>query len=148
MDNIILQEFLKIINKYNGFDKKARNYGTDKLLYPSEIHVIDVIGMNEDMTTTKIAESLGITKGAVSQITAKLIDKKLIRKQDGKGINEVYLSLTKDGINAYHGHQKLHERMHSKMNKLIDEMDDTTKESIINFIRELNDELTRLEGKE
>ena len=148
MDNIILQEFMKIINKYNGFDKKARNYGTDKLLYPSEVHVIDVIGMNEDMTTTKIAESLGITKGAVSQITAKLIDKKLIRKQDGKGINEVYLSLTKDGINAYHGHQKLHEHMHSKMNKLIDEMDDTTKESIINFIRELNDELTRLEGKE
>lgn len=147
MDNKILQECLKLINKYNSFDKKARHYGTDKLLYPSEIHVIDAIGMNEDMTTTKIAENLGITKGGVSQITAKLIDKNLIQKKNGKGINEVYLSLTDEGIDAYHGHRKLHEHMHSKINKLIDEMDDTTKEALNNFICELNNELTRLEKK-
>ena len=148
MDNIILQECLKLINKYNSFEKKARNYGTDKLLHPSEIHVIDAIGLNEEMTTTKIAEFLGITKGGVSQITAKLIDKNLIQKTNGKGINEVYLSLTKEGKTAYHGHNKLHEHMLSKMNKLIDKMDDTTRESLKNFICALNDELIRLEGKE
>jgi DNA-binding MarR family transcriptional regulator len=148
MDNKILQESLKLINKYNSIDKKARNYGTNHLLYPSEIHVIDAIGMNEEVTTTKIAEILGITKGGVSQITKKLIDKNLIQKRDGKGINEVYLSLTEEGITAYHGHSKLHEHMLAKMNKLLDEMDDTTKEAINNFFIELNNELSILEGKE
>ena len=145
MENKILQESLKLINKYNSFDKKARKYGTDKLLYRSEIHVIDAIGMNEGMTTTKVAEILGITKGAVSQITSKLIEKKLIKKEEGKGINEVYLSLTQEGMTAYNGHCQLHEHMFSRMNKLIGDMDETTQEAIQNLIAELFNELTRME---
>ena len=78
MNTTIIQKSLRLINRYNNLSKKARHYGTQFLLYPSEIHMIDVIGSQNDITTTKIAELLGITKGAVSQITAKLLDKGLI----------------------------------------------------------------------
>ena len=43
----------------------AKNYGTDDLLYSAEVHMIEMIGSYEKNTTTKLAEKLGITKGAV-----------------------------------------------------------------------------------
>ena len=39
--------------------------------------MIETIGSYETITTTKLAEKLGITKGAVSQITRKLLEKNL-----------------------------------------------------------------------
>ncbi len=148
MNNEFLQECLKIVNKYNNLDKKVRSYGTDELLYPSEIHVIDAIGMSKDMTTTKLAAKLGITKGGISQITSKLIKKNLISKKDGDGLNEVYLILTDKGITAYQAHIKLHEPMVNKLNSLFDNLDESSKKAILDLIGELNLELNRLEESE
>lgn len=148
MNNEFLQECLKIVNKYNNLDKKVRSYGTDELLYPSEIHVIDAIGMSKDMTTTKLAAKLGITKGGISQITSKLIKKNLISKKDGDGLNEVYLILTDKGITAYQAHIKLHEPMVNKVNSLFDNLDESSKKAILDLIGELNLELNRLEESE
>lgn len=148
MNNEFLQECLKIINKYNNLDKKVRSYGTDGLLYPSEIHVIDAIGTSKDMTTTKLAAKLGITKGGISQITSKLIKKNLISKEDGDGLNEVYLILTDKGITAYQAHIKLHEPMVNKLNSLFDNLDESSKKAILDLIGELNLELNRLEESE
>ena len=69
-----------LINKYNQKTKTARQYGTEDLLYSAEVHMIEMIGSYETITTTKLAEKLGITKGAVSQITRKLLEKNLIIK--------------------------------------------------------------------
>ena len=121
MNNILLQEGLRLINRYNNFDKKARSYGTEELLYPSEIHVIDAIGMQSEMTTTKLAKTLGITKGGISQITAKLIKKGLIKKSKGSGLNEIFLSLTDKGKTAYEGHCRLHEDLLKRLDNLLDE---------------------------
>ena len=148
MNNEFLQECLKIVNKYNNLDKKVRSYGTDELLYPSEIHVIDAIGMSKDMTNTKLAAKLGITKGGISQITSKLIKKNLISKKDGDGLNEVYLILTDKGITAYQAHIKLHEPMVNKLNSLFDNLDESSKKAILDLIGELNLELNRLEESE
>ena len=148
MNNEFLQECLKIINKYKNLDKKVRSYGTDELLYPSEIHVIDAIGMSMDMTTTKLAAKLGITKGGISQITSKLIKKNLISKEDGDGLNEVYLILTDKGMTAYQAHIKLHEPMVNKVNSLFEKMDESSKNSILNLINEISSELSRLEELE
>ena len=148
MNNEFLQECLKIINRYNDLNKKVRSYGTDGLLYPSEIHVIDTIGTSKDMTTTKLAAKLGITKGGISQITSKLIKKNLISKEDGDGLNEVYLILTDKGMTAYQAHIKLHEPMVNKVNSLFEKMDESSKNSILNLINEISSELSRLEELE
>ena len=145
MNNVLLQEGLKLINQYNRLEKKPYSYGTDELLYPSEIHVIDEIAMNKDMTTTRLSQLLGITKGGVSQITAKLLNKKLINKETGDGLNEVYLTLTEKGIEAYRGHRDFHKSMINRVNKLTEKMDDKTMENIMNIIYALNEELEKME---
>ena len=60
--------------------------------------MIETIGSYETITTTKLAEKLGITKGAVSQITRKLLEKNLIMKiPSGEKVNEVLILLTDKG---------------------------------------------------
>ena len=145
MDNIILQSGLKLINKYYDINKRPRSYGTDVRLYPSEIHVIDVIGSGKNMTTTKIAAQLGITKGGVSQTTSKLCEKGLITRSAGSGINEVTLSLTPKGKEAFNGHLKLHKHMNKRLNDLIKDLDYSAKESILEVLNVIDEELSLLE---
>ena len=147
MNNELLQAGMRIINHYNYFANKARNYGTDETLYPSEVHLIDAIGLDGNMTTTGLAETLGITKGGISQTTAKLMKKGMISKSEGDGINEVYISLTEKGKTAYKGHKKLHENLIKKMNVLTNKMDEKTKAAIEEIINVIDDELTRLEDQ-
>jgi DNA-binding MarR family transcriptional regulator len=145
MENQMLQAGIRIINRYNSFANKARNYGTDVTLYPSEIHLIDAIGLDGNMTTTKLASTLGITKGGISQTVCKLMNKGLVTKSEGDGINEVYISLSDKGRTAYLGHKKLHEALLIKMNELTDQMSDETQKAICDMIRMIDDELSRLE---
>lgn len=42
---------------------------------PSEVHCIEFIEKNVDSNVTKLAESLYMTKGAISKLTKKLIEK-------------------------------------------------------------------------
>lgn len=145
MENQMLQAGIRIINHYNSFANKARNYGTDITLYPSEIHLIDAIGLDGNITTTRLASTLGITKGGISQTVTKLMNKGLITKAEGDGINEVYISLSDKGRTAYEGHRRLHESLYKKMNVLTDQMSEETREAVFEMISVIDDELTRLE---
>lgn len=137
-----LQSGLRLINKYNVVTKKPRYYGTDVLMYPSEIHVIDAIGSINNVTATILASRLGITKGGVSQCVAKLCGKGLINKSAGSGINEVYLHLTEKGKTAYEGHKKLHEHMNDRITAMTAGMDDNAKEEIRKLLAALEEELS------
>ncbi len=145
MENEILQIGMRLINKYNSLNKKAHYYGVDVLLYPSEIHVIDAIGENNDITTTKLSMNLGITKGGISQTVSKLYEKGLIDKSEGSGINEVYISLTEKGLVAYEEHKKLHSVMSNRLSTLFEEIDDKSRDNILGLMHIIDEELTRME---
>lgn len=145
MNTDIIQKSLRLINRYNSLSKKARHYGTPFLLYPSEIHMIDVIGSQNEITTTKIAELLGITKGAVSQITSKLLDKGLITKTEQTGSNAVFISLTESGQAAFKEHRMFHEKMLSEIDRITDSFSEETLSAIQVLIDTVENELQRLE---
>ena len=102
----------RIINKYNLKTKKPHHYGTNYLLYNSEIHMIEVIGKHQHLTAKAIASLQGITKGAVSQTTNKLLQKELIKKEfSPNGNNEILISLTRQGEIAFENHLTFHNEM-------------------------------------
>ena len=41
---ILLESFYRLINKYNQKTKNARQYGTEHLLYPAEVPLIEPTG--------------------------------------------------------------------------------------------------------
>jgi len=55
----------------------GKDFGTGVMLYRAEIHTIRAIGDNPGINVTKLAESMGITKVAISQTVNKLVRKKL-----------------------------------------------------------------------
>ncbi len=143
--SLVFEKSYRIINKYNQKNKTARTYGTEHILYPSEVHVIEIIGDHKTLNTTRIAELLGITKGAVSQTTNKLLKKELITKTPSEeGGNEVFISLTDEGMNVYLGHRKLHNQMIENINESLSKMTAEQIEGINSFFDILDRSLEEL----
>ena len=108
----IMEQFVRIVNKFNRFEKVPMDFGVERMLYPSEIHTIEAIGKNSRINVTQLAELLGITKGAVSQMVNKLVGKKFVKKKKfPRSGKEVFLELTPEGKKAFKGHEKFHKEM-------------------------------------
>ena len=106
----------RIANKINRIEKIPRNYGTDIPIYMSEINTIMDIGLNPGIGVSELAEKQGVTKGAVSQVLAKLDAKKLIIKmKETDNDKTVFLKLSKQGVKAFEGHQAFHANLHSPL---------------------------------
>nr|WP_275901682.1 MarR family transcriptional regulator [Paenibacillus sp. SYP-B3998] len=75
----------------------------------SETHVIEQIGMHETINVTRLAEKMGMTKGAITKIGAKLLDRGWIEKFALSGNRkEVLFRLTPDGHSVYDVHEQYH----------------------------------------
>jgi DNA-binding MarR family transcriptional regulator len=105
----LIDLFLKILHLYSVISRKPVNYGTGDLLYFTEIHTISVVGKNREVNMTRLAEMMGVTKGAISQTVKKLVNKNLILKTNITNRKEVNLRLSDKGQMAYKG-QKLFQK--------------------------------------
>jgi DNA-binding MarR family transcriptional regulator len=108
----IMEQFVRVVNKFNRFEKVPMDFGVEEMLYPSEIHTIEAIGKNDRINVTHLAEFMGITKGAVSQMVNKLVHKKFVIKvRFPQSEKTVFLELTPKGKKAFQGHEKFHAEM-------------------------------------
>ena len=108
----IMQQFVRVVNKFNRFEKAPMDFGVEEMLYPSEIHTIEAIGKNYRVNVTQLAETMGITKGAVSQMVNKLVRKKFVKKAKFvRSEKAVFLELTPKGKKAFEGHARFHTDM-------------------------------------
>lgn len=127
----------RIIHKYNQTENKLRNYGTGILLTRTEIHTIDLIGNNEGINITQLALKQGITKGAVSQMIYKLVNKGLITKHVSPDSDtEVRMELTEVGKTAYQAHQRFHIETNEEFFQLLQNMPDETYDQMITVLME------------
>ncbi|WP_300673649.1 MarR family transcriptional regulator [Desulfoluna sp.] len=117
--------FHKIFNKMKRIEQTPRYFGTETLLYPSEIHTIEAIGKNAGINMTDLAALQGVTKGAVSQVIRKLVDKEMvIRMKDEKSDREVLLKLSPTGKVAHDAHKKFHARINPHLLDLVEQADE------------------------
>lgn len=116
----------------------------NKNLMLSEFHVIDCIGKNQLPNATFIAKELDMTKGAISKISAKLLQKGLIRAdrlENNK--KEIYYTLTALGREAFKVHKELHEVENKKLIDIINKYRKEEKITISNFLDDLIGNLFR-----
>lgn len=140
-----LENTYRIINKYNQKTKTAKHYGTEDLLYPAEVHMIEIIGSQKSITTTKLAQVLSITKGAVSQVTRKLSEKNMIVKEPSKEkTNEVSISLTTKGKIVFEYHQDMHKEMLVKLDLILNDLPEESKNAMDRMIRVIEESLDEM----
>ena len=123
--------FHRIMNKMKRIEQKPRRFGTDFLLYPSEIHTIEAIGRNAGINVTALAALQGVTKGAVSQIVQKLVKKGMVvRMKDEMSDREVLLKLSDTGKIAYQAHADFHSQIDPELVAIIAQADDANIEFV------------------
>jgi len=126
---------LRIVWKLFEVDKKTRYYGTDEPLFEAEIHMIKSIKENEGIHVTGLANKLGVTKGAVSQIIMKLERKGMIVKnRDISNQSRLLLSLTAKGETAYLHHDRLHQRFDGLIDNILKDTSEEKKLFLRGFL--------------
>jgi DNA-binding MarR family transcriptional regulator len=108
--NELAEKLYKTMNVLNQEMKTARDYSIGFNLCHSEVSLLDIIKAHKNATASDLSRILGVTTGAVWQVSRKLQDKGLIESyQTDDNRKEVYFCLTELGKKASRGHQKHHE---------------------------------------
>jgi DNA-binding MarR family transcriptional regulator len=123
MDNelqILIDLFLKILHLYSVIGRKPKDYGTGDLLYFTEIHTITMVGKNREINMTRLAEMMGVTKGAISQTIRKLVSKNFILKSNTNNRKEINLRLSEKGKIVYKGQESFQKELFTFAGTLYD----------------------------
>ncbi|WP_440945794.1 MarR family winged helix-turn-helix transcriptional regulator [Methanosarcina sp. T3] len=129
---ILLETGIRILNKAYMLEKKPVNLGNGILLYPSEFHIIEVVGKYPEKNLTSIASHLGVTRGAISQMAQKLEKKGLVKRArtpDNK--KNIMLELTGFGQEAFEWHKALHESLETGIRDELEQMSDADIEKLL-----------------
>jgi DNA-binding MarR family transcriptional regulator len=134
----IAENINKAVGILNNEKKVARDYGVGFSLNHAEVHLLDTINSHPDENTTQLAVRIGITKGAIAQITKKLAGKGLITgfcTPENK--KKVYFKLTKLGKKAVLGHSQHHERLNAGLWEYFESLSNKDMKTILTFLNVL-----------
>jgi len=106
----LVELFIRVVERYNALEKIPVTAGSRHKVYHSERHMIDRVGDQPGMNLTEFARSIGVTKGAVSQVVSKLETKGLVRRIRAEAdAKTVYLELTPAGRDLYEKRKQVNE---------------------------------------
>ncbi|WP_239057188.1 MarR family transcriptional regulator [Desulfovibrio sp. JC010] len=116
---------IRIINKHSRIEEQPIVIGEGLELTPREIRCLHAIGLNEGANLKTIAEVLGVTKSAISQMMGKLEKRGFVRKESAPdNRKELLAMLTERGREAFDVHQEFHERHMNNLKERLDEFTD------------------------
>lgn len=122
---IIMDTLYEISREISEYESIPRQYGTDDEIYMVEAHTINLIGENSGITISELANKTNRTKGAISQMVEKLINKDIVYKEkDSVDQRRVFLNLTEKGKQIFDYHKKLDEKEYSKIIKKLNHYSD------------------------
>ena len=101
-DNVAAIDLLHQVSSMYTGTKKPHDYGTGDTYTSVETHIVKCIADHPGITLTQLAYDYAKTKGAISQILKKLVEKDLIlqKPSDEPGDKRVFLYLSPPGRSA------------------------------------------------
>lgn len=137
----VLMGFRDVFNKLVWLNKDKMEDSL-KGYKPSEVHCIEYIERNVDSNVTKLAETFYMTRGAISKMTKKLMEKGLVesyQKPDNK--KEIYFRLTEQGKVIYKIHEELHKEFQERDKAVFEQITVEQFESMLSFMEKYNKHL-------
>lgn len=140
---LLLKEIALMLERQDMLSKLTENKCLDEYGY-SETHCIDYIGRLELPNVTKVAEHMGMTRGAISKMTKKLLEKGLIEKYTLEtNKKEIYFRLTEQGKELFDEHAKRHERWERRDMEFLSRYSKDEVCMVHKFMKEFNGYLER-----
>lgn len=116
-------------------------------LHPSEIHIILYINRNEGVAknATRIAEQIGVTKGAISQTLSRLERKEILYKiKDPYNKNELIISFSKKGERALEQILAMHDKLLEEHKKILDDFPEKAKKIILQYLSAIEQTISKI----
>ncbi|ANS47993.1 MarR family transcriptional regulator [Bacillus thuringiensis] len=130
----VMNGFRELYNKLVWLNKDKMEEGL-KGFKSSEVHCIEYIENNADSNVTQLAEAFYVTRGAISRMTKKLIQKGLIESyQNSENKKEIYFRLTEQGKEIYKIHENLHKEFQERDKAVFEQVTEEEFNSIISFV--------------
>ena len=140
MQCTVISEFFEIKDYLSNEQKTPRDFGTGHLLYQSEINLINIIHKHPDLKVSELSKKLGITRGAVTQIGNKLVERGFIlRYAEESNKKEKYYKLTELGETVRNGYEKYHANANAEMCNFLCSLNDMEKTVLLNFFRKMKE---------
>lgn len=138
---LLLKEIALMLERQDMLSTLTESQCLDEYGY-SETHCIDFIGRLELPNVTKIADSMRMTRGAISKMTKKLLAKGLIEKYTLEtNKKEIYFRLTEQGKVLFDEHDKRHKRWEKRDMEFLSRYPKEKVETVYEFMQEFNDYL-------
>jgi len=135
---LLLKEISLMLERQDMLSKLTESSCLDEYGY-SETHCIDFIGRLELPNVTKVAEHMGMTRGAISKMTKKLLAKGLIEKYTLEtNKKEVYFKLTDQGKLLFDEHAKRHRLWEKRDMEFLSKYRKEEVDVVYRFMREFN----------
>lgn len=141
MNTVLMNLFVKYMEKQEIISKLTENEKLHGYNY-SEIHTIAAIGDLAEPNVTLIADYMNVTRGAISKITKKLLEQKVIEAYRLEGNKQkIFFRLTESGQFVYDEHAKRHNLWLKRDSAFIKQFDSETVEQVERFMKAFNDYL-------
>lgn len=138
---LLLKEIALMLERQDMLSKLTESQCLDEYGY-SETHCIDFIGRLELPNVTKVADHMGMTRGAISKMTKKLLAKGLIEKYTLEtNRKEIYFRLTDQGRLLFEEHDKRHKRWEKRDMEFLARYSKEDVETVRRFMQEFNEYL-------
>lgn len=120
MEHKLFAEVMESLYTYyrinSSYQTTPRTYGTEELLYQTDVHIMQTIEHNPGMNLNELAEKTFRTKSAMSVLIKSLVEKGLVKRVRDKDDNRRYvISLTEKGKQIHEFHEKLDDYNYKKI---------------------------------
>lgn len=134
----VTRQLFEVLRLLEEEKKKPKDYGRGIELYHAEVVFLECTARNQGENVSGLAGCLGVTKGAVTQISAKLLQKVLIAlvKREGNK-KEKYYRLTRLGEQVLRQHRLDHEEANHRMYAFFSELAPPEMDVLSAFLEQL-----------
>lgn len=139
MDDItnIINSLTKIQERSDMF-RHGREVVFDNITL-AEVHCVDRIGTISYANVTKLANAMEMTRGAISKMSKKLLNKGLIGSfQRPENNKEIYFRLTGRGHEVFCEHQKCHSQAIQEKTAILETYSEYEQSVIVRFLNDIN----------
>jgi DNA-binding MarR family transcriptional regulator len=142
----IAGQIRRVINRSMLLEKRSILKHETLRLYPSEIHLLQVIKEGDDPSAGEMARKLGISNGAVSQTLKRLEKKGVIKKTKDQALkNRLSATLTEVGKTAIRQFEQGQEGTMKAFSSYLGELSQGERKAIEGFLSRLEEFLKSLE---
>ena len=134
----VAARFFQVFNQLQEEMRQPKDYGIGLTLTHSEMAFLDVLHREGGANVSTISRHLGLTKGAITQSSQKLMQKGLVEgysRPDNK--KEKYFRLTELGARAREGHQRYHDDANQRLCDYFSELDEGEAAGILQLLDHL-----------